>query len=1545
MSRMLRGVLALLLAVPMMMFSSMPAMAAGGSLNVSVEAVSANVDSGEGASFRVQWTCSGAGSCDGSTISVPVPVGVVPAGSPSSAFPSGVPLTITGQSALQVGGVDVPGAAGVTGTAPNQTMVWTFPAVVPTGTSGTVSFTLLAPNSVTPDGTTISPVATYAATGATTVTDTATATVDSAVSLTTRKMKAAPTSVPYVDEQVTYSILVGYDEQMPTNQSSTLYARTMFDVCSDLGTQALQNLKVVDTLEPGSVFVSANNGGVYDSATHTITWTLGSSINDSAPYACRPYNAASMWVGSALQATVTYPSSEFSADTSPTAVSNNVVATANPWGQETVLTSDATTSHALREGSAGATVAKEPGYDWAIGNPLYREVPTGDNYVYSFVATSAKSVGGTWSLTDMMPCSLTSPTDVNDTDCATPTFTDLQFSADGYIPAFAVNWTTNTGTTGSCAIAAGTSVSDNTKRFCDNTNGSTPTPVPAGEWITKIQVDAPIPIFGGGRLYIHARPAADVQTSNVDTVYTNPNLDVERSDEHPWYVTAENCPAENIIRFSDGTEYLPDATQDRTDNGGICGYRQIMTNPFQLRPVKTMYDPSIPPASRPAVPAVQTGDTLTVDLAIERDTWSGASAAQIAASTFTPTVTEYLASNLAMVDGSLEIVPSAPSSQAFVTALGAPHVETEPVSFFGEPRTKVTITFPDAEITSSATMNRTALARFQVRVNPGVPAATYNNSYLLTGEEGGVGVDDTYLVCATGTMVDANLNLTTDRSLAIGCRADARYTVLPVPGVTTSKSVEGTYDDAPVEAPGVGTTNIGGAAGYDIRVQNSGSVDIRDVVAYDLLPRIGDTLVLPGGAARESEFPVRLTGPVAAPTGAAVQYSTSTNPCRGDLAGGGGGAVNSAPAGCVDDWSATPPGGDYAAVTGLRIDFGARVFVAGETEVVSVDVRADGPNETASAALDGIAWNNTAVFGREASSGTAILPTEASPVGLQVLPDVAWEKIDGDSGQALAGSEWELSPVLADGEEMPEGFPLAVTDCTGAPCTGVDQNATVGEFLLTGVPWGEYELTETAAPAGYLLLTDPIAVDVNAADVDRDTFVLDLGAIENIRPVGEWTMSKSSDPASGTVVLPGSTITYTLTAVNDSEYPVDDVVITDDLSDVLDDASFGSFTNDDGGLAERVGDILTWNVGTLAENSTRVVTYTVTVNEDALGVTLRNVATGEGETPPEECQPEEPCTTEHTTPAEWSMSKTSDPASGTVVLPGSTITYTLTAVNATEGDVSDVVITDDLSEVLAHADFGSFTNDDAGLAALSGETITWNVGTLAANTVRTVTYTVTVHGDALGVTIRNAATGEGETPPTDCTPEEPCVTENPTPGEWTLAKTSDPASGTEVATGSTISYTLTASNDTDYAVNDVVVSDDLSDVLDDASFGEFTNDDDGRATRSGDTITWNVGTIAPNSSVSVTYTVVVGSEAFDATIRNVVTGSGEVPPTDCTVDDPCSTEHTTPPAPVVPPVTPPSTPLATTGGTIPLIAVTVALSLLIGGSVLLIARRRKAQVG
>ncbi|MGP4969031.1 SpaA isopeptide-forming pilin-related protein [Glutamicibacter ardleyensis] len=108
---------------------------------------------------------------------------------------------------------------------------------------------------------------------------------------------------------------------------------------------------------------------------------------------------------------------------------------------------------------------------------------------------------------------------------------------------------------------------------------------------------------------------------------------------------------------------------------------------------------------------------------------------------------------------------------------------------------------------------------------------------------------------------------------------------------------------------------------------------------------------------------------------------------------------------------------------------------------------------------------------------------------------VLWEKSD-EAGEVLSGSQWMLTgPSNFNG-----GQPLAVQDCIAqeeSSCTGADRNPEAGGFKLPGLTWGEYQLEETKAPAGYYPLEDPLVFEISA-----DKLSLDLGLIENTRREG-----------------------------------------------------------------------------------------------------------------------------------------------------------------------------------------------------------------------------------------------------------------------------------------------------------------------------------------------------------------------------------------------------------------------------------------------------------
>ncbi|WP_461635652.1 DUF7927 domain-containing protein [Leucobacter aridicollis] len=114
------------------------------------------------------------------------------------------------------------------------------------------------------------------------------------------------------------------------------------------------------------------------------------------------------------------------------------------------------------------------------------------------------------------------------------------------------------------------------------------------------------------------------------------------------------------------------------------------------------------------------------------------------------------------------------------------------------------------------------------------------------------------------------------------------------------------------------------------------------------------------------------------------------------------------------------------------------------------------------------------------------------------LPGVKWAKVNADGSEFLAGSEWTITPLDENGDEILSDE-ITVIDCeaaSAADCTGADQDPSKGALLVKQLVAGEYLLTETKAPTGYKLLTDPIEFTINTANLDEDG-IIDLGEIVN----------------------------------------------------------------------------------------------------------------------------------------------------------------------------------------------------------------------------------------------------------------------------------------------------------------------------------------------------------------------------------------------------------------------------------------------------------------
>ncbi|WP_147525027.1 DUF7927 domain-containing protein [Cellulomonas timonensis] len=166
------------------------------------------------------------------------------------------------------------------------------------------------------------------------------------------------------------------------------------------------------------------------------------------------------------------------------------------------------------------------------------------------------------------------------------------------------------------------------------------------------------------------------------------------------------------------------------------------------------------------------------------------------------------------------------------------------------------------------------------------------------------------------------------------------------------------------------------------------------------------------------------------------------------------------------------------------------------------------------------------------------------------------------------------------------------------------------------------------------------------------------------------------------------------------------------------------------------------------------------------------------------------------------------------------------------------------------------------------------------------------------------------------------------PAVWKSAKTSNPPTGTTVARGDLITYTVTASYVSGVEARDVVVVDDLAGLLAHAEIVSGPTATAGSVVREGSTFRWTLPVLA--STESITFTARVTATSAVTVVNSITPSAGGT----C---DPCRTAH---PTRVVADPAVATTPLAATGGQV-LPAAAFGLGALTLGAILLDQRRRR----
>lgn len=227
------------------------------------------------------------------------------------------------------------------------------------------------------------------------------------------------------------------------------------------------------------------------------------------------------------------------------------------------------------------------------------------------------------------------------------------------------------------------------------------------------------------------------------------------------------------------------------------------------------------------------------------------------------------------------------------------------------------------------------------------------------------------------------------------------------------------------------------------------------------------------------------------------------------------------------------------------------------------------------------------------------------------------------------------------------------------------------------------------------------------------------------------------------------------------------------------------------------------------------------------------------------------CTVTNRASADLAVTKVASPRPA---LPGTNVTYTLTATNSGPSTAINARVSDPLPAEL------TFVSASTGCTAASG-TVTCVAGDLAPGASRTFTITAAISPDATG-TLVNTATGTTDTPDPD--------PRNNVPREETpLDPTADleivkRALSDRLVPGRQLTYELTVTSFGPSTARDVRVSDPLPRGL------SFVSASDGCTFASG-TVTCTAASLAPNRSITFRVVTRVAASVTDESVTNTAT--------------------------------------------------------------------------
>lgn len=549
-------------------------------------------------------------------------------------------------------------------------------------------------------------------------------------------------------------------------------------------------------------------------------------------------------------------------------------------------------------------------------------------------------------------------------------------------------------------------------------------------------------------------------------------------------------------------------------------------------------------------------------------------------------------------------------------------------------------------------------------------------------------------------------------------------------------------------------------------------------------------------------------------------------------------------------------------------------LLVGQSVVISYAIRVDDPDLGDRSLVNAV---SSAELGSTCPPGGAAPACSATVFVLVPALDLA---IAADMSTTLPGGTVGYTVTIHNSGQTDYAPATATVNLLGAlddTQNPAAVNATMGDvvFSASALQWtGPLAVGETAVVTFALTVHSPdegnrvLSTTVDSTSTGSGCGAAALCANTVTVLVPGLSVLAVASPASTT---PGSRVTFTVTVTNVGQTPYAAAQADASLGGILDDAHLDGPAGATSGVAEVVGDAVTWT-GALAVGQTATITFAAAVDDPDAG-DRRLVSSVVSRTPGSSCP-------EGGTDPDCAMSVTvlvpqltiTTTADAATVTPGESIEYTILITNTGETPYLGAVVTDSLLGVLADAVYA----DDAavtggGLLDYTEPMLSWTGDLLIGASAR-VTFTVVVTDPDLGdkmLTNAVSSSAPGSSCPPGGTSTACSTVVRVLVPALTIEKSAD---RTSVAAGDTVHYTVTLSNtgETDYAP--ASITDPLAQVLDDASYNDDATATSGAVsyTAGVQTIAW-VGALAQGSSVTIAYSVTTTFPALgDRALTNAV---------------------------------------------------------------------------